>query len=216
MMNTILLHPTYFPSIETMCHIVNADKIVWEIHDNYQKQTYRNRTYIAHSNGKLLLNIPVKHISGIRQKTHGVQVETAVNWQKQHLKSIQTAYRTSPFFEFYEDDILPLFTEPVTNLMNFNFKIFEFLTEIIGFKAEASTTLKYEENPEDVHDLRRLVNAKRPTPFEAVPYTQVLEASHGFLPNLSILDLIFNEGPNTLTHLKAHDLSYFTKTNPQQ
>lgn len=205
-MKTILLHPAYFPSIETMCHMVNADKIIWEIHDNYQKQTYRNRTYIAHSNGKLLLNIPVKHISGKRQKTQEVQVENAVNWQKQHLKSMQTAYRTSPFFEFYEDDLLPLFTEPVTNLMDFNFKIFEFLTEIIGFTVETATTSKYEENPEDVDDLRRLVNAKRPTSFQSVPYTQVLEASHGFLPNLSILDLIFNEGPNTLTHLKAHAL----------
>lgn len=210
-MKTILLHPAYFPSIETMCHIVNADKIIWEVHDNYQKQTYRNRAYVAHSNGKLLLNIPVKHVSGKRQKTNEIQVENAVTWQKQHLKSIQTAYRTSPFFEYYEDDIIPLFTESVDNLMAHNLRIFEFLSEIIGFDVETGTSEKYEENPEQMQDLRVLVNAKQPTLFEAVRYTQVLEESHGFLPNLSILDLIFNEGPNALSHLEAHDLSYLPR-----
>ena len=110
----ILLHPTYFPSIVQMVAMAQADKIVFEVEDNYQKQTYRNRAYIAHSNGKLTLNVPIKHSkNGGRQKTKEVHVENSFPWQSQHWKSLQTAYRTSPFFEFYEDDLAPLFQEPV-------------------------------------------------------------------------------------------------------
>lgn len=205
-MKEILLHPTYFPSIETMVQIVKADKIVWEIEDNYQKQTYRNRTYIAHSNGKLLLNIPVKHIRGERQKTKNICVDDSVNWQRQHLKSIKIAYRTSPFFEFYEDEIEDLLLQPVNNLMSYNLLIFDFLKELVEFEIETSSTEKYEHETKDLLDLRYLVDAKKPSSFKQEPYTQVLEEAHGFLPNLSILDLLFNEGPNTLNYLKNQSI----------
>lgn len=105
-MKTILLHPSYFPSIEQMAHIAQSEKVIWEVEDNYQKQTYRNRAYIAHSNGKLLLNIPIKHNkNGVRQQTKDVRMENDFPWQDHHWKSLQSAYRTSPFFEYYEDDL---------------------------------------------------------------------------------------------------------------
>lgn len=205
-MKEILLHPAYFPSIEMMAHIVQADKVIWEVEDNYQKQTYRNRTYIAHSNGKLLLNIPVKHIRGERQKTKDIEVDDSVNWQRQHLKSIKIAYRTSPFFEFYEDEIEELLLQPVKNLMNYNLKIFDFLIDLLELEIETSTTKKYEHQPENSMDLRHLVDAKKTSVFIQKPYIQVLQEAHGFLPNLSILDLLFNEGPNTLNYLKDQSL----------
>lgn len=202
-MKTILLHPAYFPSIEQMAQIAHAEKVVWEVEDNYQKQTYRNRAYIAHSNGKLLLNIPIKHSKdGIRQKTKAIKVENDFPWQEHHWKSLQSAYRTSPFFEYYEDDLEHLFLEPTEYLMAHNLKIFEVLCDLIGMEIDSSKSSSFEREPE-IKDLRFLINAKRKSEFTTEPYTQVLEANHGFLPNLSVLDLLFNEGPNTLNYLES-------------
>ncbi len=207
-MKTILLHPSYFPSIEQMAAVAQAEEVVFEVEDNYQKQTYRNRTFIAHSNGKLLLNIPIKHTkTGIRKKTKEVVVENDFPWQEQHWKSLQSAYRTSPFFEYYEDDLKPLFTESVGNLMEHNFKIFDLLCELIGIEVEVSTTNSFEKNPE-ISDLRILVDAKRKSAFQPETYTQVHEANHPFLPNLSVLDLLFNEGPNALSYLERVPLPF--------
>ena len=207
-MKKILLYPTYFPSIEQMAAIAQTENTVFEVEDNYQKQTYRNRAFIAHSNGRLLLNVPVKHSkSGNRQKTKEVMVENDFPWQELHWKSLQSAYRTSPFFEFYEDDLKPLFTETVSGLLDHNLKIFEILSELIGIETQISKTKSYETDPE-IPDLRFLANAKRISDFKAEPYTQVLEANHGFLPNLSVLDLLFNEGPNALGYLEKASLTY--------
>lgn len=205
-MKTILLHPTYFPSIEQMAYMAKADKVVWEFQDNYQKQTYRNRTYIAHSNGKLLLNIPIQHKRGERQKTKDVLAVAEFPWQSQHFKSLQIAYRTSPYFEFYEDDLESLFLKPANNIIDHNSHIINILSELIGLSFESSKTETYEQEPEGVVDLRFLVDAKRKSDFVPTPYIQVLEDAHGFLPNLSVLDLLFNEGPNTLNYLEQQTL----------
>ncbi|WP_310993945.1 WbqC family protein [Aequorivita marina] len=208
MNETILLHPSYFPSIEQMAAIAQAKKVVFEIADNYQKQTYRNRAYIAHSNGKLLLNIPVKHDKkGKRQKTKEVLVENAFPWQDLHWKSLQSAYRTSPFFEYYEDDLKPLFTESVAELMDHNLKINEVLCELIGIEVEIFKTSTYEFTPK-IKDFRFLIDAKRKSLFKPAQYTQVHQANHPFLPNLSVLDLLFNEGPNALTYLEESPLPF--------
>jgi len=207
-MKTILLHPSYFPSIEQMAAIAQAEKVIFEVEDNYQKQTYRNRANIAHSNGKLVLNIPIRHSKdGKRQKMKEISVENDFPWQEQHWKSLQSAYRTSPFFEYYEDDIKPLFAEPVEHLMAHNLRISEILYELIGIETEISETKIYEVAPE-AKDLRFLINAKRKSDFEPKAYTQVHEANHPFLPNLSVLDLLFNEGPNTLTYLEESILPW--------
>ncbi len=205
-MKTILLHPSYFPSIEQMAAVVQAEKVVFEVEDNYQKQTYRNRAFIAHSNGKLLLNIPIKHNKNKkRQKTKEVIVENDFPWQEQHWKSLQSAYRTSPFFEYYEDDLKHLFTEPVEGLMAHNLKIFDLLCELIGIEVEISKTNSFEKNP-GITDLRFLIDAKRKSDFQPEKYTQVHGANHPFLPNLSVLDLLFNEGPNALNYLEKAPL----------
>lgn len=191
-----------------MAAIVQAEKVMFEVEDNYQKQTYRNRAYIAHSNGELLLNIPIKHNKGgKRQKTKNVMVENDFPWQEHHFKSLQSAYRTSPFFEYYEDDLAPLFKETVENLLDHNLKITEVLCELIGIGVEFSKTTSYEVSPQ-IKDLRFLINAKRKSDFRPEEYTQVHQANHAFLPNLSVLDLLFNEGTNTLTYLEKSSLPF--------
>jgi hypothetical protein len=207
-MNLVLLYPAYFPSIVQMVAVAKAEKIILEVEDNYQKQTYRNRTYIAHNNGELLLNIPIRHTkNGLRQKTKQVVVENAFPWQSHHWKSIQTAYRTSPFFEYYEDELEPFFKLPVNSLLDHNIQIFHMLCELIGISTEVSLTEDYIRKP-DCEDLRYLIEVKKARELQIKPYTQVLQAHHGFLPNLSILDLIFNEGPNTLNYLESQKIDF--------
>ena len=209
-MKKFLLHPVYFPSIVQMAVSAQAEEIVFEREDNYQKQTYRNRSYIAHNNGKLLLNVPIKHISkGKRQKYRDVVTENDFPWQQQHWKSLKNAYRTSPFFEFYEDELEPLLTKPIEKLYQYNLDIFELLAELIGFDAEISFTEEYFRELKDSLDLRILAKAKLKTEIKIPKYTQVLEASHGFIPNLSVLDLLFNEGPNTLNYLENLNIDIF-------
>lgn len=207
-MSKILIHPSYFPSVLQMVAVAQTKEVVLEVHGNYQKQTYRNRTYIAHNNGKLLLNIPVKHTKdGIRQQMQTVVVENDFPWQSHHWKSIRTAYRTSPFFEYYEDDLEHLFTEPVHGLLDLNLKIFDLLLELLGISAQVSKTETFERTPE-IQDLRTLIEVKSKREYSFSSYTQVLQAHHGFLPNLSVLDLIFNEGPAALNYLESQEITF--------
>jgi len=110
----LLIHPTYFPSVSHFAAMLQADSVTFEVDDNFQKQSNRNRMYIYSANGLQLLNIPVKHSKDERRKYRDVQIEPAFNWQKQHFKSLEAAYRTSPYFEFFEDDLRPVFEKKHT------------------------------------------------------------------------------------------------------
>lgn len=191
-----------------MVAVSQANSVVLEVHGNYQKQTHRNRTYIAHNNGRLLLNIPIKHKKdGLRQQMNSVIIENDFPWQSHHWKSIQTAYRTSPFFEYYEYDLQHLFTKPVSNLLDLNIKIFNLLCDILGIEVAISKTQDYEHQP-NILDLRSLIEVKSSIDYKFEVYTQVLQEHHGFLPNLSVLDLLFNEGPNALNYLEAQNIAF--------
>jgi hypothetical protein len=190
-----------------MVAIAKADKITLEIEDNYQKQTYRNRTYIAHSNGRLLLNIPIKHSKNtLRQKTKEVCPENNFPWLSEHWKSIQVAYRTSPYFEYYEDDLTPLFKKPVLKLQDFNINILSKIIELIGLQTAILRSKVYEKQTQ-LKDMRHLANCKKEPRYNFDTYHQVFESNHGHIGNLSVLDLLFNEGPNTLQYLEKQNLT---------
>jgi hypothetical protein len=200
----VLLHPTYFPSISHFAVMAQANKIVFEMEDNFQKQTNRNRMYIYSPNGIQLLNIPVKHSPSVHQKTQDIQLETAFDWQKQHFKSLEAAYRNSPFFEFFEDDIKPIFEKKHTYLMDLNLQTMEIVSKCLGLKFEVVPSDEYFRNPVQT-DFRSLANGKKDNhTFDSYP--QVFEEKFGFINNLSILDLLFNEGRHALTYLKHQQL----------
>ncbi|WP_111306862.1 WbqC family protein [Confluentibacter sediminis] len=203
----IILHPTYFPNIAHFVAIVNAEEVVFEVDDNFLKQTYRNRTYIYGANGKLALNIPVIHTQKNRQKYKDVKIFNEEKWQDHHWKSLLSAYRTSPFFEYYEDELLPLFQEKTNYILDFNVKCFETICECLQFELNTSKTEVYQKEIENIEDFRFLVNAKKEflKPFDR--YNQVFQEKHGFINNLSILDLLFNEGPNALNYLESQIIS---------
>ena len=142
-MNNIIIHPTYFPSISHFVAIANADKVTFEMDDNYQKQTNRNRMFIYSPNGLQLLNIPIKHSKETNQKTRDVKLETAFNWQKQHFKSLEAAYRTSPFFEYFEDELQPIFQKKHTFLMDLNLQTLEIVSKCLRLDFLYDQTTEY-------------------------------------------------------------------------
>ena len=203
-MNVLLL-PTYFPSVSQFAAMVQADSITFEMEDNFQKQTNRNRMYIYSPNGVQLLNIPVKHSKENHQKTKDVKIETAFDWQKQHFKSVEAAYRTSPFFEYFEDDLAPIFQKKHTFLMDLNFEAMEIVCDCLGLDFKFGKTSEYFHETTEFSDFRHLANGKKDT-LQFEPYTQVFEEKHGYLNNLSILDLLFNEGRYAVDYLKKQQL----------
>lgn len=183
-------------------------EVVWEAHDNFQKQTYRNRCYISTDKGKHMLNVPIKHVGGQegRQKYVDVGTENSYNWKKEHWRTLETAYRTSPFFEFYEDELRPLYEDSEDSLYDFNLKTIETIADCIGLAIPTQKSEKYEVSPATLFDARFLVEAKKERNWNMGSYAQVFEERHGFIPNLSVLDLLFNEGTNTLSYLKSLSL----------
>ncbi|MEZ7503757.1 WbqC family protein [Flavobacterium sp. Arc2] len=205
-MNTIL-HPTYFPSISHFVAMSQSDGIILEIEDNFQKQTNRNRTYIYSPNGIQLLNIPVKHSKANHQSTKDIEVDSDFDWQKQHYKSLETAYRSSPFFEFFEDDIRPFYEKKHKFLLDLNFETLEIISKCMREKFDYITTQEYVKEVDSnlILDCRPLADGKKDlSSFEK--YIQVFDDKHGFINNLSVLDLLFNEGKFALDYMKNQQL----------
>ncbi|TMM53849.1 WbqC family protein [Maribacter algarum] len=199
-----LLHPAYIPNIATFA-VIAQNEVRWEVWDNFQKQTYRNRAYICTDRGKLMLNIPIQHVGKNqgRQLYKDVKIENEYKWQRQHWRALQTAYRTSPYFEFYEDEIAPLYTKEYDYLLDYNLKSIEIISNCLQINMPNLKTGKFELNPKTVSDDRFLVEAKKRLDFVQPEYVQVFGDRHGFIENMSVLDLLFNEGTNALSYLKA-------------
>ncbi len=199
----ILLYPTYFPSIAHFVGMAKASEVVFEVEDNYQKQTYRNRTYIYGANGRLLLNVPVKHSHKNRQKYKDIRIANEEDWQLLNWKSIQSAYRSSPFFEFYQDEFLPLFEKKYKFLLDHNFECLQLVLNCLEMDLNYSTSSNFTKDIPPLIDYRFLSNARKETTFEFEEYTQVFMGKFGFINNLSILDLLFNEGTSALSYLQS-------------
>lgn len=206
-MEHILIYPTYFPSISQFAAIVQAEKVTLETEDNFQKQTNRNRMYIHSPNGLQLLNIPIKHSKQRHQKTKDIELETAFDWQKQHFKSLEAAYRTSPFFEYFEDELAPVFQKKHQYLLDLNLLTMEIVAKCLRMKLEYNRTTEYFHEIPEIVDLRNLANGKKDeTKVES--YSQVFDDKHGFINNLSVLDLLFNEGKFAHEYLQRQSVVY--------
>ena len=211
----ILTHPIYSASISHFAFYAQYPSLVcFEMQDTYQKQTLRNRAYIYGANGKQALTIPVKH----HKKNHNILykellIENTTSWQTQHWKSIVSAYNKSPFFEYYKDDLQPLYDKKYTHLMAFNLEVTQTYCELIGIPFPNRSTNSYEINYDKSQyiDIRKQTQHKKTAPITLDPYIQVFEQKHGFLSDLSILDLLCNEGSNTLSYL--HSICLHTALN---
>lgn len=204
--STAILSTAYFPSLQYFSKIVNYDKIIIEQFENFTKQSYRNRCEILSANGKLTLTVPVEKKTGQKQLIKDVKIDYTNNWQDLHFKSLQAAYLSSPFYEFYIDALKPFFKKEYKYLLDFNLLIIETLLNEIQNKQTIELSKQYK--PSYIFsDFRNTIHPKlkyqkKDNQFTTVKYTQVFMEKYGFISNLSILDLLFNEGPNTENLIK--------------
>ncbi len=203
MSTSLLLSANYLPCVSYF-HAIQKDEypILLEKHEHYPKQTYRNRARIATANGVLDLILPIQH----GRKEHVAMKDIRINydhdWQRLHWLSIQTAYRSSAYFEYYEDDFLGFFEKRHEFLLDYNVAQLELILKILKIKRTIGFTEHYEKDPVAVIDYRQAIHPKKDSVYrDAKPYYQVFEERHGFLPDLSIIDLIFNQGPQSRMYL---------------
>ena len=195
----VLLSTTYFGPIQWYQKLYRAEHVEIEQWESFQKQTYRNRCLIATANGVQALTVPVEHgdsplIKDIRLSDHG-------NWRHLHWNALQSAYGESPFFEYYQDDIRSFFERHWTFLLDFNDEIRQKMCELIDIQPNVSYTEGFIPEESPLTSYRTAISPKHPQDdpdFLPKRYYQVYEQKHGFLPNLSILDLLFNMGPESI------------------
>ena len=196
----VLLSTTYFGPIQWYQKLYRAEHVVIEQWESFQKQTYRNRCLIATTQGIQALTVPV--VRGETSLMKDIRISDHGNWRHLHWNALQSAYGESPFFEYYQDDIRPFFTQRWDYLFDFNEAIRQKMCELIDISPQVSLTGSFQ--PKADHDFREAINPKHPAPdadFESRPYYQVYQQKHGFLPNLSILDLLMNTGPESILYL---------------
>ena len=176
--------------------------------ENYQKQSYRNRCHFYAADGIQSLSFPIVHEGNTHKRPISeVKIDYSTPWILQHKRAIVSAYRTSAYFEYYQDELFAILDSKPERLIDLNTKLLEFFLEKTGIKAEIRMTESYG-GSEDCEDLREAIHPKRPDDTLKnlkleKPYFQVFAEKHGFIPNLSIMDLLFNEGPESILYLKT-------------
>ena len=198
----ILLPTSFFPRVSFFIHLVHSESAVIEQMETYPKQTYRNRCEILTSAGILNLVVPVVKSNGNYTMTKDVKICYREPWQHHHWKSILSAYRSSPYFNYYADLIQPFFEVKETLLINLNQNILSSLIQIIGINKPISLSEEYIKHPEDQIDLRsEFKPTKKQQRLSLQEYPQVFSHKYGFVEDLSILDLLFNLGPESGNYL---------------
>lgn len=198
----VILSSTYFGPIQWYQKLNQSEECWIERHESFVKQTYRNRMVIAAANGPLSLSIPIIHAESLLMKD--IRISDHANWRHVHWNALVSAYGESPFFEYYQDDIRPFYEKRWDFLFDFNQEITEKMIALLDIRPQLRVTSLYERQPEGKVDFRVSIRPKHPLPdasFVARRYYQVYGQRHGFLSNLSILDLLFNEGNEAIFYL---------------
>lgn len=204
--NTIIsavFSSAYLPPIEYFFQLIKHQNVFIETDESYPKQTYRNRCYILGTNGKQSLSIPVIKVNGNHTKTKDIRISYDLDWRKNHWKSIESAYNSSPFFLYYQDEIRPFYQKKFDFLLDFNMQLIKLIKNILSIQTIIKPTEKFIK--EANNDFRYTISPKIESEFEKnspKEYFQVFSDKHSFVPNLSIIDLLFNEGPASLDYLK--------------
>ena len=197
----LLTELQYLGSVDYYATMLAHQQVVFEQHEHYTKRTYRNRCHILGANGVLKLGIPLQKGKNQQQSIRQTTIAYTNAWHRQHWRSIASAYGNAPFFEFYKDELEAIFESQTTSLFDFNLKLTELIIELLQLEIDYSFSETYQKTlAEDLIDGRNLflpIKQKTIKNIEAVSYPQVFEEKYGFVPNLSILDLMFCQGPSS-------------------
>ena len=189
------LTTAYFPPVEYFAKLAGYSSVYIEACENYQKQSYRNRCLIYASDGVQMLNFPVRHVNGsFELPIREIEVDYSTPWTVRTERCIDTAYRSAPFFDFYRDSLFSILDSHPRTLWELNTALTEYFIGKLGLRTELVPTRVYGGDAVELHP-------KRPSDYAAKPYWQVFSGKRGFVPNLSVMDLLFNEGPEAICYL---------------
>ena len=194
----VIACPLYLAPVAQYVRLYSADRMLLDVDSPYVKQTYRNRAVIAAENGALALTVPVVH-NGV-QPMRDVRISDHGNWRRMHWNAIASAYKKSPFFDYYADDFRPFYENKIEFLVDFNMQLHATVCELLGLDVPVVELSG--DNGAMAEDIRSLAQPVDGSVSCCMPYYQVFERRNGFLPNMSIADLLFNMGPEGLSVLR--------------
>lgn len=203
MSQPVYLSTAYLGPIQQYGKLLQYPEVCIETAENYLKQTYRNRCTIAAANGPLTLSVPIVKPDTLKCLTKDIRISDHGNWRHLHWNALVSAYNMSPFFEYYEEDFAPFYEKKYEFLFDFNEELRQLICELLDLHPIISYTEDYQ--PEVANDFRESIRPKHPgedPTFCPKPYYQVFQDKYGFQPNMSIVDLLFNMGPEGLLVLK--------------
>ncbi len=203
---SLILTTAYYPPVEHFTLMTRYGSTLIEDQENYLKQSYRNRCVIYGANGPLQLTVPVERGSFHKVHIRDLRIDNSVDWAKNHVRAITSAYNRSAFFEFYFDEIERFFTDSFTFLLDLNTTLTSYFIELLEIPTELSFTGEFIDNYNLATDRRYGIHPKRPSSgpsFDPPAYFQAFSPKGGFIPNLSILDLLFNMGPESYGYLTS-------------
>ena len=203
MSGKLLISTAYLPPIEYFVLIHGTDEVMIEREENYLKQTYRNRCYILSASGLQVLTVPVYLGSFHKTPVKNIRIDYSKRWQQVHLRAINTAYRSSPFFEFYFEEIEKIIVQKHEFLIDMNKELTEVLLKILGIKRSIGFTNSFVPVSEAKNDVRYSITPKKKSIYVIKEYPQVFNINAGILSRLSIIDLIFNMGPESIHYLNG-------------
>ncbi len=195
----MLLPTSYFPNIEYFTYLLRHQEIHICLNEIFPKQTFRNRCVILNANGLQSLSIPVEREQGHETRTCDIRISYAEDWRKIHLRSIESAYRRTPYYEYYISALESILLKNHVRLVDLNFELLEFLADKVGLSCRLHVSDAAEKISREMNEL---VNPKTQSAFKGKAYLQTFTERYGFQNNLSILDLLFNEGPNSICILE--------------
>ena len=208
-MNTILVTTAYLPPIDYIKSIMDGDQTMIEQCENYQKRSYRNRAVIFTANGLLSLSIPVNKKMGNHTPIDKITIDDHDNWSHDHWQAIKSAYNKSPYFEYYSYLLEPFYQQKWETLLQLNTELLHLILKILSIQKPILATEEYFSNPTEMIDLRNLHQKHKQgeTLYDIKPYPQVFDHKFAFDGKISILDLIFNLGPQAVIYLKELEIA---------
>jgi hypothetical protein len=201
MAGKILLSTAYLPPVEYFSIISRAEKVLIEREENYVKQSFRNRCYILSAHGAQLLSVPVYLGSLHKTQLKDIRIDYSKRWQQVHIGAITASYSASPYFQFYFENIEKVISEKHAFLIDLNTDITETILKMLRLNIQLGFTSEFETPAESPHDFRYKISPKKKSGFFVKEYLQVFNNAHGFVHGLSIIDLVFNMGPEAVDFL---------------